>query len=156
VDSPTTVSAATTPGAKSLPATIADAAARTGSASIPLTVASPPPAFVRISDIQGPAGVSPYVGFAVQTRGIVTALRSNGFFLQSAPGDEDGLPETSEGIFVFTSTAPAVGVGADVTVVGSVQEFVPAADPFQLPLTEIAQPSVTVNSTDNALPAPSR
>jgi predicted extracellular nuclease len=149
-----TVSAATAPGAKSLPATIADAETRMGSASIPLTVASPPPTFVRISDIQGPAGVSPYAGFAVQTRGIVTALRSNGFFLQSAPGDEDGLPETSEGVFVFTSTAPAVAVGADVTVVGSVQEFAPAADPFQLPLTEIGQPSITVNSSGNALPAP--
>jgi len=57
-----TVSGTTTPGAKLLPATIADGQSRTGGASIPLTVAAPPPVTLRISDIQGPGSVSPYAG----------------------------------------------------------------------------------------------
>src|SRR6185295_11691171 len=87
-----TVSGATTPGVKSLPAIIADAQARTGSASIPLTVASPPPVTLRINEIQGAGSLSPYAGSNVATRGIVTALRSNGFFIQSLGADEDGVP----------------------------------------------------------------
>ena len=150
-----TVSATTAPGLKSLPVTITDAQARVGSTSISLTVASPPPVTVRINEIQGAGSTSPYAGSNVATRGIVTALRSNGFFMQSLGADDDGAPETSEGLFVFTSAAPTVAVGADVTVTGPVVEFAPNADPFQLPLTEISVPTtVTVNSNGNPLPPP--
>src|SRR5439155_8722281 len=90
-----------------------------------------------ISQIQGSGGTSPLVTQTVTTRGIVTAKRSNGFFIQSRPGDEDGSPETSEGLFVFTGAAPATNVGDDVSVMGTVQEFIPAADPTQLPVTEL-------------------
>jgi hypothetical protein len=43
---------------------------------------------ISIGQIQGSGDASPLAGKAVTTSGIVTALRSNGFFLQSpAPGD---------------------------------------------------------------------
>ncbi|HEV2765585.1 MAG TPA: hypothetical protein VGV38_21560, partial [Pyrinomonadaceae bacterium] len=71
---------------------------------------------------------------------------SNGFFLQEEVGDNDTDPNTSEGIFVFTSTAPTVGVGDQATVTGTVVEF--------NGLTEIStsNANVSVNSTGNTLP----
>ena len=63
-----------------------------------------------IHAIQGPGATSPLVGASVTTRGVVTALKSNGFFLQTPDADADADPLTSEGIVVFTgSTLPAGG-----------------------------------------------
>jgi predicted extracellular nuclease len=116
----------------------------------------PPPAVERtISEIQGTGDTSPFVGQGVIARGIVTALRfNNGFFLQTPDGQVDGDPATSEGIFVFTSSAPAVAVGDDVVVTGTVFEFVPSADPHQAPVTEIVNPSTTVQASGQLLPEP--
>ncbi|MBV9927729.1 MAG: lamin tail domain-containing protein [Acidobacteria bacterium] len=97
---------------------------------------------------------SPYNGQSVATTGIVTLLKTgqntgatstaNGFFLQDPTGD--GNTDTSDGIFVFTSTVPTVAVGDSVRVAGTVQEF--------NGLTEIGSVSnVTVLSTGNSLPA---
>jgi predicted extracellular nuclease len=89
----------------------------------------------------------------VITSGIVTLLRTStndggaasGFFLQEPTATNDADPNTSEGIFVFTSSVPTVGVGDNVTVTGTVVEF--------NGLTEISPVSnVTVNSTGNGLP----
>jgi predicted extracellular nuclease len=78
-------------------------------------------------------------------RGIVTAKRfNNGFFIQTpdAIATLEGDPATSEGLFVFTSSAPSmVNVGDDVLVTGLVSEFSPSADPRQPPVTEIVAPS---------------
>lgn len=108
-----------------------------------------------IHDIQGPGASSPIVGSTVTTRGIVTGLKSNGFFMQEPDAQVDADPATSEGILVFTSSAPpaAAVVGALVQVTGTVAEFVPAADPLQPPLTEITSPAVTQISTGNPLPS---
>src|SRR2546425_1034970 len=150
----TTVSAATAPGNKSLPVAIADAQGRVGTATIALTVVAIPAA-TPISSIQGPGIASPLAGNTVTARGIVTALRTNGFFIQSLPADDDGFPETSEGVFVFTSSPPTTTVGDEIFVTGTVVEFVPAADPHQRPVTEIGgSPSVVRVSTGNVLPAP--
>jgi len=148
-----TVAASTAAGNKMLPISITDAQARTGSASIALSVVIP----LAIHDIQGPGSASPYAGSPVQTTGIVTGLKSNGFFVQTRPGFEDGDPDTSEGVFVFTSSTPpaAAAVGNEVRVTGTVQEFIPSADPNSPPATEIAgSPSVSVISTGNPLPEP--
>jgi predicted extracellular nuclease len=51
----------------------------------------------------------------------VTKVNNNGFFMQDLVGD--GNPATSDGIFAFTSSAPAVSVGQMVQVTGTVQEF---------------------------------
>jgi uncharacterized protein len=147
------VSSSTTPGAKTLPVTIADAQSRTGSASISLTVEPP---FRSIHDVQGPGSGSPYEGQLVSTTGIVTGVKSNGFFMQNPDSEADSDPNTSEGIFVFTSSAPsaAAALGNGVKVVGKVQEYVPSADPYSPSMTELVSPTVVVLSTGNPLLTP--
>lgn len=114
-----------------------------------------PPTFAAIHEIQGSGPASSLVDQLVTTRGIVTALRSNGFFLQTPPAESDGDAGTSDGVFVFLSAAPSVARGDLVEIEARVSEFVPAADPHQAPLTELVSPSrVSVLSSDHALPAP--
>ncbi len=112
--------------------------------------------FTPIHDIQGNGNSSPIVGASVITRGIVTGLRSNGFFLQEPDASVDADPATSEGVLVFTSSAPpvAAAIGAYVQVSGTVAEFIPSADPLQPPVTELTSPTVVQLSTGNPLPAP--
>ncbi|MEP7132318.1 MAG: lamin tail domain-containing protein, partial [Acidobacteriota bacterium] len=149
-----TVAGGTAPGAKSLIFTVSDAQLRSAGGSIALTVAPPTP-ILAIHDIQGVGPVSPYNGQSVRTTpSIVTALKSNGFFLQVPDGQQDSDPGTSEGIFVFTSSAPLVSVGDGVVVRGIVSEFIPSSDPNSPPATEIVSPAVTVSSSGNALPEP--
>lgn len=76
---------------------------------------------VTIPQIQGNGATSPLVGKKVSTRGVVTKLLNNGFYLQDPTGD--GLPDTSDGIFVFTSSAPTVTAGQAITLTGTVAEF---------------------------------
>jgi len=112
-------------------------------------------AIVPISAIQGSGLVSPLLGATVSTEGIVTARKfNNGFFLQSVDGD--GNPDTSEGLFVFTGSAPPASatVGNRVRVTGTVAEFLPPSNPNQLSITQIVSPTVQVVSTGQALPAP--
>ncbi|MCA1614629.1 MAG: hypothetical protein LC795_10915 [Acidobacteria bacterium] len=99
-----------------------------------------------ISQVQGSGTSSPVAGATVTVRGIVTLLKSNGFFLQEEVGDNDADPNTSEGIFVFTSAAPTVAVADQATVTGTAVEF--------NGLTEISasNANVSVNSTGNTLP----
>jgi predicted extracellular nuclease len=148
-----TVAFGTSPGNKSIPVTVADAQARSSMTSISLAVVT---ANLAIHDIQGAGSSSPYAGQFVGTTGIVTARKfNNGFFIQDPAPDAD--PSTSEGIFIFTSSAPpaAAAIGNSVSVAGTVVEFIPSADPHSPPLTEIGgSPTVTVLSTGNPLPAP--
>src|SRR5204863_393167 len=113
----------------------------------------PPPPGVpaKIHEIQGASHVSPLVGKQVtDVTGIVYAKAGNQFWMQDPAPDAD--PATSEGIAVFGSTAAAaVSVGDAVTVAGKVQEFRPGA--AGLSITEIAGPTVVVNSSGNDLPA---
>jgi predicted extracellular nuclease len=74
-----------------------------------------------IYTIQGSGNTSPLVGQTVTTTGVVTKLTNNGFFLQDPTGDGD--PLTSDGIFVFSSTAPTVTAGQYVRLTGLVTEF---------------------------------
>jgi len=118
--------------------------------------APPPPTITPIHDIQGPGASSPLVGTPVTTEGIVTGVRSNGFYLQEPDATIDADPATSEGIFVFTSGAPPAdaALGNGVRVSGTVAEFVPSADPLQPPLTELTAPTVSLLSSGNPLPTP--
>lgn len=112
---------------------------------------------VPINQIQGSGTTSPLVATSVTTRGIVTALKSNGFFLQTPDASIDVDPNTSEGIFVFTSSAPpaSAAIGNDLTLTATVTEFVPAQDTLSPPVTELTGPSgYFVNSSGNPLPAP--
>ncbi|MGX9962382.1 endonuclease/exonuclease/phosphatase family protein [Roseomonas sp. F4] len=106
-----------------------------------------------IFTIQGSGLVSELAGQQVRTSGIVTAVDSNGYYLQDATGDGDAA--TSDAIFIFTSGAPGVAVGDAVTVQGTVSEFVPGgASTGNLSTTQItASVSASlVTSSGNALP----
>jgi uncharacterized protein len=109
-----------------------------------------------IHSIQGSGASSPLVGGSVTTRGVVTGTKTNGFFVQEPDATVDADPATSEGVFVFTSSAPpaAAAVGNLVQVTSTVAEFVPASDPLQPPLTELVAPSVLLLSSGHPLPAP--
>ncbi len=108
-----------------------------------------------IHDIQGAGHLSPRNGQVVAgVSGIVTARASNGFWLQDPSPDDN--PATSEGLFVFTSSAPTVAVGDNLVVGGRVSEFRPggASGAANLTSTEVTGPTVTVLSSGNPAPAP--
>jgi len=107
----------------------------------------------KVHDIQGATHISPLNGQTVNNvPGIVTALASNGFYLQDPNPDADD--KTSEGIFVFTNSAPTVAVGDSVQVTGVVTEFRPGGNPNNLTITEITSPTISVVSSGNPLPTP--
>lgn len=122
--------------------------------------------FVMIHDIQGAGGAadgaelgvddrSPLEGTVVTIEAVVVGDYQNGFgadgdldgfFLQEEDADADGDPLTSEGIFVFEGSSPAidVAVGDTVRVTGTVSEF--------FGKTQISAGSVEVLSSGAALP----
>ena len=102
----------------------------------------------EIFAIQGAGTASPFDGQSVTTLdNVVTALDTNGFFIQTPPERADGDDQTADGLFVFTGAAPTVAVGDRVDVTGLVDEF--------FDLTELTTPvTVTVLSSGNPLPAP--
>ena len=113
-----------------------------------------PPLALTIAQIQGAGLRSANDNKLVVTEGIVTAHKfNNGFFLQSA--NDDGDAATSEGIFVFTGTAPpaSAGIGNLVRVTAMVEEFVPSSNPNQLTITELTSPTIEVLGSGLALPA---
>jgi predicted extracellular nuclease len=115
-----------------------------------LTTAPPPvpPLDAKIHDIQGAAHLSPLAGKLVgNVTGVVTAKSGNGFWFQDPQPDDN--PATSEGVFVFTSSAPIVAVGDAVTVEGTVAEFRPGGSggTDNLTTTELTNPKVTVTGT---------
>jgi predicted extracellular nuclease/2',3'-cyclic-nucleotide 2'-phosphodiesterase (5'-nucleotidase family) len=100
-------------------------------------------AVTPIYQIQGSGHTSSFNGQTVSTTGVVTAVDSNGFYIQDPNGD--GNAATSDGVFVFTSVAPTVAVGQSIMVTGSVSEFVPAgAAPGFLSVTEIVAQNANI------------
>jgi len=92
-----------------------------GGAVTPPPPVTPTVPLLEIPAIQGAAPTSPYVGQVVRTTGVVTRLTNNGFYMQAMQGD--GNDATSDGIYVFTSTAPAVSAGQLLQLSGTVAEF---------------------------------
>ena len=91
-----------------------------GSTSAPPPVTPVAPS-LEIPAIQGMGATSAYVGQVVRTSGVVTRLTNNGFYLQALQGD--GLEASSDGLYVFTNTAPGVSVGQLIALTGTVAEF---------------------------------
>lgn len=112
------------------------------------------PGTVRVHDIQGTTRLSPLTGQSVTgVPGTVTGVRtsgSRGFWIQDTAPDAD--PRTSEGLFVYTGSAPAVAVGDSVLVSGKVGEYY--ASSTTQSVTQLTAPRTTVVSAGNALPAP--
>ncbi|HVK22665.1 MAG TPA: hypothetical protein VM677_14995, partial [Actinokineospora sp.] len=100
-----------------------------------------------IRQIQGSAHLSPLSGTSVtNVRGVVTATRSTGFYLQDPC--PDASVATSEAVFVYTSSAPTVSVGQELAVNGTVSEYRPGGvSSANLTTTEITSPTVTVLGT---------
>ncbi|GGV51454.1 hypothetical protein GCM10010277_47180 [Streptomyces longisporoflavus] len=151
------ISRATRPAARSAAVSAVVAAALAAG----LLAASSPSASaaeVQVHDIQGATRLSPLAGQQVtDVTGIVTGVRSygsKGFWLQDPEGDKN--PATSEGVFVYTgSAALTVRAGDAVRVSGTVGEYVPGGQSSgNQSLTQITKPTVTVESSGNALPAP--
>jgi predicted extracellular nuclease len=112
-----------------------------------------------IYDVQGAGSASPVAGGTVTIEGVVvgdfqggaagTHGNLSGFFVQEEDSDADGDPATSDGIFVFDGSSPAVDVsiGDTVRVAGTVAEF--------NGLTEIGNIiGVEVCASGGALPTP--
>ena len=106
-----------------------------------------------IHSIQGNGDASPLDGQTVTTTGIVTLLKTgsnsggpaSGFFLQTPDANVDADPNTSQGLFVFTSSVPTVAVGDEINVTGTVDEF--------NGMTEISPvTNIAVIDTGNPLP----
>ncbi|MYN20913.1 ExeM/NucH family extracellular endonuclease, partial [Rugamonas sp. FT107W] len=97
------------------------------SCTINVSVASPTGVTHSIPQIQGPGETSPYAGTVQTTEGVVTAKVGSGFFLQDPVGDGD--PQTSDGIFVYTTAANSgtVQVGDQVRITGTVTDYAPVA-----------------------------
>ncbi|AHH97052.1 lamin tail domain-containing protein [Kutzneria albida] len=109
----------------------------------------------RIHDIQGASHLSPRNGQQVSAvPGVVTATSGTGFWFQDPQPDSD--PATSEGLFVYTASAPTVAVADSVTVSGTVSEYRPGGSggSTNLTTTEITAPTITTVAHNVALPAP--
>jgi uncharacterized protein len=121
-------------------ATNDDATPQSGSCTLTVTVEPPN---VPIYELQGSGHTSPYAGTQQRTTGIVTVLLGSGFFMQDATGD--GNPATSDGMFVFVSSAitRTLSPGDRVEVSGTVVEFKRADRPRDLGLTEFSPATVT-------------
>lgn len=124
-----------------------------GQSSLSSAVITLPGEITPIHDIQGQQHFSAKAGQTITTIGIVTSVDQRGFYLQSdAP---DANPLTSEGLFVFTNSAPTVRPGNAVAVRGRVREFQPEQTPGDLPLTQISgQVDVQVLRETSPLPPP--
>lgn len=109
---------------------------------------------LRIHDIQGRQHLSPYrSAFVAAVPGVVTARRTNGFYYQDPKPDRD--PRTSEGIFVFTSTAPDVALqpGTAIMVSGQITEFrAGGASGANLTITEITRATATLAGSGTIAP----
>lgn len=98
---------------------------------------------ITIGEIQGLGHSSQFVNAVVRTQGVVTAVDSNGFYLQSALGQSDGDHRTSDGIFVFTGSAPAgIARGDLMAVTATVSEFRPGNDARNLTVTQLTTPTL--------------
>lgn len=132
-----------------LPVTVTDQQGGSAAGTITLTVVAPVTT-VAIPTLQGNRNA--YLNSTVTTTGVVTAVISNGFFIQT-PSSTPGSTGVAEGLDVFTSTRPTVSRGDNVTVTGKLVLF-PLATASHTPALEISAPAITTNSTGNPLPAP--
>lgn len=114
--------------------------AQTASCTVNVSISGTTP----IHAIQGSGATSPLVGQKVTTQGVVTKVINSGFFMQDETPDSD--PTTSEGIYVYTASAPTVQLGQRVRVAATVAEYAvgTGADAVANPLTELTSPAVTV------------
>ncbi|CUH81256.1 ExeM/NucH family extracellular endonuclease [Tropicibacter naphthalenivorans] len=104
-----------------------------------------PVAVTLISAVQGAGASSDLVGDQVTVEAIVTYVTDQGYYVQEEDSDADGDAATSEGLYIYTGSAPSVAVGDLVQATGTVTEY--------NGLTELAG-TVTTQVLDSGLPLP--
>lgn len=110
-----------------------------------------------IHEIQGSGTASPYDGVLVfTTSNVVTAVGPQGFAIQTPAGLEDATIDTSEGVYVFTDSAPTVAVGDLVVVTGLVREFFGLTEITGSPVVDVvgSMPTPTPVVFDKNVPSP--
>lgn len=80
-----------------------------------------------IARVQGAGSASPLTGQSVTVEGVMTldgrgSGGLGGFYLQTAPGEDDGDAATSEGLFVYTRAGTGT-VGQRLRVSGTIKEY---------------------------------
>lgn len=113
------------------------------------TIGSCGEAATSIASVQGAGAASPLIGNNVNIEAIVVADFQNanqlgGFFIQEEDANNDGNANTSEGIYI-ASTTP-VAVGDRIRVNGTVAET--------FALTQLNNTTVTVCASNQPLPTP--
>ena len=115
-----------------------------------------------IGVIQGSGASSPYVGQTVTVEGIVVgdyegpAPTLRGFAIQSADGETDGDPATSDGIFVFNGSNDTVELGDRVIVTAEVEERFGQTQLGYPDQFQIVSSGESVTPTPVELPLPSQ
>lgn len=103
------------------------------------------PVNAELFEIQGREQTSPLLGKRVITHdNVVTAVGPAGFTMQTPDARADADPLTSNGLYVFTGSAPTVAVGDVVDVNGRIDDY--------YHLTELKNPEVTVVAHGARLP----
>ncbi|MBT2746470.1 MULTISPECIES: lamin tail domain-containing protein [unclassified Lysobacter] len=112
------------------------------------------PVLTAIHDIQGAGERSPMIGRVVHAEGIVTAVVSQGVFLQAPASETDADPQTSEGVFVKTRDgAQEILVGWRMRASGSVAElYGPGDHPQRGSMTAIDGATLESIAVPNGLP----
>jgi predicted extracellular nuclease len=110
----------------------------------------------NISSVQGSGPLSSLTGETVDVEAIVTGDFQDGlsgFYVEEPAAERDANPATSEGLFIFSSTA--VNAGDRVRVRGRVAEFASSTGGLTSRLTELGNVStVQVCSSNEPLPEP--
>ena len=99
-----------------------------------------------IQDVQGPGDYSPFENQTISTKGVVTAVLGDDFYIQDGEGPRSG-------IYIYTS--PVIpSIGDSVIVTGEVSEF-QWEDPTPEKMTELAYPDqVYILNSNNPIPNP--
>jgi len=118
------------------------------------TASLAPSETLSIHDIQGAGHISPYKNQMVGgVQGVVTAIRTQGFYMQEPFPDDD--PATSEGIFIYLGARPSLEAGDGVSVTGVIEEEDPfSLSPGSLSVTRLTTVTVQVLSSGLELPDP--
>ena len=115
--------------------------------------ATTPSGITAIAAIQGADMLSPMIGKQVIVHGVVTAVRQDGFFLQTPDGKRDANQATSDAIFVFTRASNKNAArGNLLEVSGQVREVAYHSGHRELSTTSIEADKVSLIASGNKLP----
>ena len=103
---------------------------------------------LAIYAIQGAGHKSAHEGKKVVTEGVVTQIRSNGYYIQDVDGD--GNAATSDAIFIFTGSGEKPALNTKVKLSGTVSEFQPDAN--NLTVTQLTNTTIIEQAIADRLP----